>query len=114
MAARVTKTVRPGVFQVRDVKNLGWFFRKARQTVIDRFDLWQSNDGWEMFADFADGTRFHTHYADISVFKHVMGRQRSLRGVRVVIHPEDGSKQEAMLGGSKRVYKARPKAYRSR
>jgi hypothetical protein len=45
--SRVTRMVRPGVYSSHGVKNLGWFFRKARSVVIDRLDLWESNQGWE-------------------------------------------------------------------
>lgn len=101
MQARVTTIVRPGVFRVRNVKNLGWFFRKARDFVIEDFSLWQTNDGWSMFADFADGTAFYAHYNDLSVFKEVMNRQRSLRGTSVIIHKEDGSSEVFVLGRKK-------------
>lgn len=100
--ARVIKRVRPGVTKSIDVKNLGWFFHKARRTIIDRFDMWQSNDGWEMFVDFADGDVFQTHYASRSVFEHVMSRQRSLHGVAVAFHLESGDVETTVLGASQR------------
>jgi hypothetical protein len=89
--ARVT-FVKSGRQHVRNVKNLGWFFKQARTVEITRFDMWKSNDGWEMFVDFADGKTFQTHYADLTVFKHFMGRQRSLRGVVVTIHDSNGDR----------------------
>ena len=99
--ASVVRKIRPGVTQRFVVKNLGWFFRKARTTVIEKFDMWQSNQGWEMFVDFAGGDVFETHFADITVFKHVMNRQRSLRGVVVNMHHEDGSISHMTLRGSR-------------
>ncbi len=75
----------------RTVKNLGWFFDHARRVEIVKFDLWEANDGWEMFVDFADGWTYHVHYASFENWKNLMKRQRSLRGVRVTLHGSDGS-----------------------
>ena len=94
----VVRKVRPGVTKRIAVKNLGWFFRKARKVTIDRFYMGQSNDGWEMFVDFSDGDVFQTHYADLNVFKHVMNRQRSLRGVVVEVHRDHGPVEHMTLG----------------
>jgi len=38
--ARVTR-LEKGFMRTKDVKNLGWFFRKARTTPIERFDMWR-------------------------------------------------------------------------
>lgn len=84
--ARVTH-FHKGLMRVKNVKNLGWFFRKARTTPVRRFELYEANDGyWEMFVDFEDSTTFSTQYASLEVFKRTMKRQRSLKGVTVYIH----------------------------
>lgn len=79
-------TVRKRSGSTRSVKNLGWFFRKARTTVISDLTMERVASGWKMTATFDDGEVFTTPYADINVFKQVMGRQRSLKGlvVRVI------------------------------
>lgn len=87
--ATITK-MEKGIQHQRSVKNLGWFFRHARSTVIEKFDMWESNTGWEMFVDFADGWTFQTPFASFEVFKQVMRRQRSLQGVPVTLHTSDG------------------------
>ncbi len=89
--ATITR-MKGGFQQQRKVKNLGWFFKHARSTAIEKFDLWQSNDGWEMFVDFADGWTFHTHYASYQVFCTTMARQRSLKGVEVQVHSGVGDR----------------------
>lgn len=78
----------------REVENFGWFFRKARRAVIQRFVMKREADpekpwsDWKMHVLFDDGDRYVTDYASLSVFKDVMDRQRSLQGVRVEIDGE--------------------------
>ena len=79
---------RPGG-TVRQVRNLGWFFRKARTTIITDFKLTWDGNGWQMTVSFADGDVFSTPYADLNVFRNVMSRQRSLHGV--VVRVNDGA-----------------------
>jgi len=115
--ATVNKMIRPGVYQRVGVKNLGWFFRKARTTTPSRIDLWQSNQGWEMFADFPDEATFSTPFASFTVFREVMNRQRSLRGVKVLVHREDGSHEVMVLGArskKSRTYGKQRKLYGGR
>jgi len=97
------------------VKNLGWFFKKARTTTIDRFQMVRvqklSERGtglsewadWEMIVWFSDGYVFHSDFASLDVFKSVMSRQRSLKGVVVNVVNRDAA-YDITLGsnGSKR------------
>ncbi len=87
----------------RTVKNLDWFFRKARTTIITSFKMFQHQSGhqfqdWTMAVTFEDGCRYESDYADLSVFKDVMNRQRSLKGVVVEVDPADGAPYEITLG----------------
>ena len=68
----------------------GWFFRKARTTLITDFVMAPEGDGWRMTVSFTDGTVYSTPYASLSVFRDVMSRQRSLTGV--VVRVNDGSR----------------------
>lgn len=94
--ATITR-MKAGKMQSRTVKNLGWFFKHARTTEITHFSMRESNDGWEMFVDFADGWSYHTHYASFEVFKRTMERQRSLRGVPITIVDRDGGSATVTL-----------------
>jgi hypothetical protein len=57
-----------------------------------------------MFVDFDDGSTFHTPYASLTVFRNVMKKQRSLRGVIVTLHDREGGTarirlaKEGMIG----------------
>jgi hypothetical protein len=77
------------------VRNLGWFFRKARVTTVDYLSMVKRGHGWRMRAAFHDGFVFSTDYASLDVFKRTMKRQRSLKGVSVVTF--DGNDQYAMV-----------------
>lgn len=74
--------------KVRRVKNLRWFFEKARSTIISNFEMVRYRDasGWNMYVVFGDGYRYRSDYASLEVFEDVMGRQRSLKGVPVEVH----------------------------
>ena len=87
--------------KVKPVKNLGWFFRKARGESIREFTMTKSAvpgmSGWYMRVVFEDEHVFETNFADLSVFKDVMNRQRSLQDVVVAVN--DGKRMyEYVLG----------------
>ena len=91
--------------KIKKVKNLGWFFRKARSETIRDFTMIKIEGpgsslsaGWHMRVVFDDAYVFEAEYADLSVFKNVMNRQRSLKGVRV--HIDDGKRTFDYVLGS--------------
>jgi len=100
-------SVFPPTGPARKVKNLGWFFKKARTTIIKALYMTRDRvrnsaygdqlDSWEMTAQFDDGYVYKSVYADMSVFKSIMGRQRSLRGVTVQV-TDDGREYDFVLG----------------
>jgi hypothetical protein len=83
--------------RTRTVKNLSWFLRKARGTSLRSLVMTHHGDGYVMEAVFDDGHIFVTPYASLSVFKQVMGRQRSLAGQAVAV-VDGGHVHEITLG----------------
>ena len=67
------------------VKNLGWFLKKARKTAIKSIVLTHVEHSYVMEAVFDDNWIYVTPYADLSMFKRVIGRQRSLKGQMVAL-----------------------------
>lgn len=69
----------------RTVKNLGWFLKKAREKTLRSLVMTHHGDGFVMEAVFDDGYIFVTPYADLTVFKRIIGRQHSMRGQTVAV-----------------------------
>jgi hypothetical protein len=71
------------------VKNLAWFFRKARTSSIRSIVLTHVEHSYVMEVVFDDNFIFVTPFNDLQVFWTVMGRQRSLQGQMYTIIDQD-------------------------
>lgn len=97
--------------KTRDVKNLKWFTRKAGKTVVQRISMVENPSGksWVMEAEFEDGERFVTDYADLSVFKDAIERMRNVWGAPVVIEYDNGLTETFVAGEKRQSAKQRKK-----
>ena len=87
----------------RVVKNLSWYFRKARVEPLRSLVMTHHGNGYVMEAVFDDGFIFVTPYASMDVFKHIVGRQRSMKGQ--VVSVVDGNHVHEIVLGTRKASK---------